>query len=214
MNRIILASASPRRKMLLEQIGIEYEVMKSDREEAATKREPQEIVCELAGRKAEDVCARIGSFACPSGERPEAENPEGGRIVVIGADTVVSLDGRVMGKPKDAADAGRMLSLLQGNTHQVYTGVALAFREEKPDTFPAAWEYHSFYEKTDVTVYPMTEQEIADYIASGEPMDKAGAYGIQGSFAAFVKGISGDYNNVVGLPVGRLFQEMKAEKLL
>ena len=108
-----------------------------------------------------------------------------------------------MGKPKDREDAVRMLTLLQNNTHQVYTGVTLVILDngEKKTI--------SFYEKTDVTMYPMTTEQIAAYVSTGEPMDKAGAYGIQGVFARYVRGIEGDYNNVVGLPVGRLYQEAK-----
>ncbi len=130
-------------------------------------------------------------------------------FVVIGADTVVSCWGRIMGKPGDKEEAFDMLWELQGKSHQVYTGVTLAW---KYADMPAM--FHSFYECTDVTVFPMTEEEIERYIDSGEPMDKAGAYAIQGRFAAYIQGICGDYANVVGLPVGRVYQELKQRDLL
>ena len=184
--QIVLASASPRRKELLEQIGIEPKICPSKKEESAETQNPGELVMELDRAKAEDIAS-----ACPEG------------TMVIGADTVVALDGRVMGKPADEQEAFRMLASLSGKTHQVYTGVALVLclGEQK---------FHGscFYEETQVEVYPMKPEEIRSYIATGEPMDKAGAYGIQGSFAAWIKGIRGDYTNVVGLPLGRLYHEM------
>lgn len=181
MEKIILASGSPRRKELLAQAEILFEVLVSDAEEMITKSEPGEIVEELSWRKSEAVAKRYP-----------------GRTV-LGADTIVVLDDRVLGKPKDKEDACRMLRDLQGRTHQVYTGVTL-MRGDRT---------HSFHERTDVTVYPMTGEEIKDYVQSGDPLDKAGAYGIQGRFAAYIKGIRGDYYNVVGLPIGRVYQELK-----
>ena len=119
--------------------------------------------------------------------------------IIIGADTIVAMEGQILGKPKDRADAMRMLRLLQGKKHQVITGVTVLLGSTKT---------RSFAEVTDVSLYPMTDAQIERYIATGEPMDKAGAYGIQGRFAAYVRGIEGDYNNVVGLPIGRLYQEV------
>ena len=189
--RIILASASPRRRELLTQIGIEYEVMPSDAEEKTEKSRPEEIVMALSRQKAGDI------------EGKREEKGEDG-FLIIGADTVVAFEGMVMGKPKDAKDACSMLNALQGNVHQVYTGVTICRKKDgKPPIF------HTFHEKTDVTMYPMSRDEIEAYVATGEPMDKAGAYAIQGGCAAYIKGICGDYSNVVGLPVGRLWQEMK-----
>ncbi len=192
--RIILASASPRRRELLTQIGIEYEVMPSEGEEKTEKSQPEEMVMALSRQKAADVEGKL------------EERGEDG-FLIIGADTVVAFEGTVMGKPKDGEDARRMLDTLQGNVHQVYTGVTLC---RKKDGQPPV--FHTFYEKTDVTMYPMSGDEIEAYIATGEPMDKAGAYAIQGRCAAYVKGICGDYSNVVGLPVGRLWQEMKGKR--
>ncbi len=187
MNKIVLASASPRRKELLTQIGLSFEVVTSNVEEIITKQIPYEIVMELSAQKALDVQQKVGKDA-----------------IVIGADTIVALGNEIMGKPTNEDDAFRMLNKLQGNTHQVYTGVTLCVGKKVT----------SFYEKTSVHVYEMSEQEMWSYIKTGEPMDKAGAYGIQGRFAAYVKGIEGDYNNVVGLPVARVYQELRKEKLV
>lgn len=190
--KIILASASPRRRELLEQIGITYTVMPSGAEEKTKCSTPEDMVKELSGQKARDIMSKLSEE-----ERKEA--------LVIGADTVVSLEGQIMGKPGDEKEAVGMLTSLQGRTHQVYTGVTLLWQQEKTGEI----REHSFFEKTEVTMFPMSEGEIRDYVATGEPMDKAGAYGIQGKCAAYIQGIRGDYNNVVGLPIGRLYQEMK-----
>lgn len=197
--KIILASASPRRRELLAQIGMDFEVRASYAEEKTEAKDPEELVKELSALKALDIWEKLS----------EEEKKTG---LVIGADTVVSICGAVMGKPKDREDAAGMLSLLQGRTHQVYTGVTFVYLDEKGDMDigrKAERRVNSFFEKTDVLVFPMSEEEIARYVDTGDPMDKAGAYGIQGIFAAYIKGIAGDYNNVVGLPVGRLYQELK-----
>jgi len=194
--KIILASASPRRKELLKQAGLSFKTMPSTKEEKITKELPSEIVEELSYQKAVDICGQL------AGTMKED-------FVVIGADTIVSSWNKVMGKPKDKEEAFDMLWELQGKSHQVYTGVTLAWKyQDEPAMF------YTFNECTDVTVFPMTEEEIEKYIDSKEPMDKSGAYAIQGRFAAYVQGICGDYANVVGLPVGRLYQEMKKRELL
>lgn len=187
--KIILASASPRRRELLSQIGWEFSVQVSQVEEIITKIHPGEIVEELSGLKAGAVFSRTE-----------------GDVLVIGADTVVAHKGQILGKPIDAADAVRMLESLQNDTHQVYTGVTLCMRREGVETV------RSFYESTEVDFYPMSREEIEWYVNTGEPMDKAGAYGIQGLAGRFVKQIRGDYNNVVGLPVAGLYQEVKQLK--
>lgn len=179
--KIILASASPRRKELLSQIGVTFEIIKAEKEEHITSSIPTEVVKELSMQKAKEVAAKCDGS------------------IIIGADTIVAMEGQILGKPKDRADAMRMLRLLQGKKHQVITGVTVLLGSTKT---------RSFAEVTDVSLYPMTDAQIERYIATGEPMDKAGAYGIQGRFAAYVRGIEGDYNNVVGLPVGRLYQEV------
>ncbi|MCI8727921.1 MAG: septum formation protein Maf [Hungatella sp.] len=185
--RWILASGSPRRRELLEQIGVEFEVRISGVEERTSAVMPEDVVLELSGLKAEDVAR---------------EAPEGSWI--LGADTVVAVDGRIMGKPGSHKEACEMIRSLQGRTHQVFTGVTLICKEGRGQ------KGVSFVEKTDVTLYPMSEEEIREYGESEEPMDKAGAYGIQGRFARYVSRIDGDYSNVVGLPVGRVYQEWKS----
>lgn len=188
MRNIILASQSPRRRELMEQAGFKFEIIPSHADEVITCSEPSQVVRELSMQKAKDVY-----FSCIK----KSED-----ILVIGADTVVSVCGRILGKPVSEDDAKDMIRLLQGNTHQVYTGVSLAWQEKGADYFI------SFSECTRVTCYPMTEKEIENYVACGEPMDKAGAYGIQGHFGVYVKEICGDYNNVVGLPIARLYHEL------
>ena len=187
---LILASGSPRRRELLSGIGLTYEVIPSTVEEKVTVSRPEEVVLSLAEQKAAEVCERL-----------RTSGREG--FLVLGADTIVALGEEIMGKPGDEAEACRMLSSLQGGRHQVYTGVAFCIPETD------GIRTYSFYEKTEVEMYPMTAEEIRDYVAGGEPMDKAGAYAIQGGCAAYIKGIHGDYTNVVGLPVGRVWQEMK-----
>lgn len=198
---IILASASPRRRELLAQIGLKFRIFISDAEEIVTKNKPEDIVMELSEKKAEAVAERL-----VSGEASDAAGAEISLedLLVIGADTLVFLDGEQMGKPSDASGAFSMLSRLQGRCHQVYTGVTLLAIQDGREKGRKA-----FYEKTQVEFYPMSEEEIRKYIGTGEPMGKAGAYGIQGIGGKYVKRIEGDYNNVVGLPVARLYQELK-----
>lgn len=187
IRNLILASGSPRRKELLEQIGIMPVISPSRIEEVVTSSVPEQVVLELSSQKAEDVMSR-----CPVGS------------VVLGADTVVAIDGMILGKPKSHGEACEMIRRIQGRSHQVHTGVAILLKEE------TGLRQKHFTVKTDVMVFPMTEKEIREYGESEEPMDKAGAYAIQGRFAAYIQGISGDYSNVVGLPVGRVYQELKA----
>lgn len=197
MEKIILASASPRRRELLEQIGVKFQVAVSDKEERNTAAEPEEICRNLAMQKALDVRQMLKTRSAEyNGTRDGKEDV----FTVIGADTIVVLEGEIFGKPRDEEHAARMLRSLSGKAHQVYTGVCVARGEE----------VHTFAEKTDVYVSPLSEQDIRDYIATGEPMDKAGAYGIQGFFARYIQKIDGDYFNVVGLPIGRLWREFLA----
>lgn len=199
MSQIILASQSPRRKELLEQIGLEFEICPAKGEEIITKSIPEEVVMELSKQKAEEIAALVSSY----GENhKEITTPSD--ILVIGADTVVAYDGKILGKPKDEADAKRMLSMLAGNIHSVFTGVTLVFIDKSGRTGEVV-----FYEKTDVKMHEMTDTEIERYISTGEPMDKAGSYGIQGKGAIYIEKIDGDYNNVVGLPITRIYQELK-----
>ena len=199
MSQIILASQSPRRKELLEQIGLEFEICPAKGEEIITKTIPEEVVMELSKQKAEEVAAMVSSFG---EEHKDITTPSD--ILVIGADTVVAYDGKILGKPVDEADAKRMLTMLSGNTHSVFTGVTLVLIDKSGRAGELV-----FYEKTDVKMHEMTELEIDRYIATGEPMDKAGSYGIQGKCAIYIEKIEGDYNNVVGLPIARIYQELK-----
>ena len=199
MGQIILASASPRRRELLEQIGLEFEVCPAKGEEIITKTIPDEVVEELASQKAREVAGMVKAYGA---EHKELVTPQD--IMVIGADTVVAYGGEILGKPKDGEDAFRMLSMLSGNTHMVYTGVSIILLAASGKTGEL-----TFHERTDVVMRRLSEQEIRRYIATGEPMDKAGAYGIQGKCAIYIDKIDGDYNNVVGLPVAAAYRELK-----
>ena len=182
MSRFILASQSPRRQELIGYILSDYDVIVSDVEEILPDGiAPEDVPAYLAGIKARAVAA---------------EHPDD---VVIGADTVVILDGRVLGKLKEEDDAFRMLSSLSGRAHTVITGCAI-IQNGRMTTFA---------DHTRVEFYPLSDREILDYIATGEPFDKAGAYGIQGRGCVLVKRIEGDFFNVMGLPVARLKREME-----
>ena len=193
MKRIILASASPRRRELLERAGVNFEVIPASGEENRISDDPKEAVQQLARDKAVSVMHTI-------------EDSADGTLV-IGSDTVVVFENMILGKPHDIEDAVNTLKKLQGNTHQVYTGVSVLEKKN------GVWTEHTFYESTDVTFYPVSDEEIRAYVDTGEHMDKAGSYGIQGIFGIYVRGICGDYNNVVGLPVARLFYEMKKSEI-
>lgn len=174
MKPLVLASKSPRRIELITLLGLPFTVAPALGEEILEPSlSPSQQVAQLAQQKAEEVFAGYGM------------------AVVLGADTMVELEGRVMGKPKDEAQAFEMLSALQGKTHSVWTGVSLVSGEKKT----------TFSQETKVTFCPLNPGQIRQYLAQGESMDKAGAYGIQGMGASFVKGIVGDYFNVMGLPL-------------
>lgn len=192
---IILGSASPRRRELLAQIGADFEVRVSNKEEVYHSNVPEEIVKELALMKAENVAEELVE-----------ENPAGAvkSTVVIGADTIVVLDGKILGKPADEADAVQMLSSLQGRRHDVYTGVAVLGYDENGEK-----RVYNYPVGTAVYVNEMTEEEIRAYVETKDPLDKAGAYGIQGRFAAHIDRIEGDYYNVVGLPVSRVYRTLR-----
>ena len=192
MRRIILASQSPRRRELLARLGFPFEVVPSGADEDVDTSDPIKAVEELSLRKAEWVLRGV---------------LEGN--LVIGSDTVVVLDGEILGKPKDEEDAFHMLTRLSGRTHHVCTGVTLAMKERPENEKQEVIRETSFHEVTEVHVARMSPEEIRRYIATGEPMDKAGAYGIQGAFAPYISGITGDYYNVVGLPLCHLYQELR-----
>jgi septum formation protein len=176
--KIILASSSPRRKDLLNQIGFDFEIIVSDVDEDIGERDPAELVKKLAYAKANAVAGGAGD------------------AIIIGADTIVWIDDEILGKPADAEHAFKMLKQLSGRAHRVYTGLAIfntATNERKVTV-----------DETDVYFRELSDEEINAYIATGEPMDKAGAYGLQGRAAMFVRRIEGDYFTVVGLPLYRL----------
>ena len=182
---IILASQSPRRRELLTLAGIEYKVIVSDCDETIKENiSPENAVKTLSERKAMAVF----------------ENNRD--AVIIAADTVVAIEDKILGKPKDTEDAINMLKLLSGKKHQVSTGVCIISNDKK-DTFAVT---------SQVEFYKLTQREIEEYVSTGEPMDKAGAYGIQGKGALLVKGISGDYFNIVGLPLAETVRHLKAFK--
>lgn len=186
MARIILASSSERRKALLQQVGVECEVMPSQIDENAEADGPGDLVEVLSSAKAENIAEQLD-----------------GDFVVIGADTVVVKDNAVYGKPSSQEEACQMLGSLQGDRHEVYTGVTLisvAGGEGLIDTF---------HVKTIVDMMPMTAEQISSYVQTGEPMDKAGAYGIQGRGAAYIRDVAGDFFNVVGLPISMVLSRLE-----
>jgi len=185
MHPLILASQSPRRRQLLRQIGLRFRVIPSHVPERIRKKEsPASNAKRIALDKANEVASRVK------------------RGIVIGADTVVVLDPHVLGKPKTAADARRMLRLLSGREHVVYTGFALVDARTGKKRSGAV--------STKVRFRPLSTEEVAEYVRSGSPMDKAGAYGIQDDFGAvFVDKVNGCFYNVVGFPLSRFFIEWK-----
>lgn len=186
--KIILASGSPRRREILDQVGIQYTCIPSNKEEIVNTNNPEELVRGLSAMKAEDVEKRLEGY-----------------YVVIGADTVVAHNSKILGKPKNRAHAVEMIESLQNNVHQVHTGVTIIVNDEngrRSSTFAVSTEVH---------VARMSTQQIKNYVDSGEPMDKAGAYAIQGKFAPYISQIRGDYYNIVGFPIAAICRE--AEKL-
>ena len=210
---IILASGSPRRKELLKQAGLEFEVITSDSDENIEKMSPENTVLELSERKCKAVCDEF--IRKTHTELLELILAENSGILIIAADTIVSLDGQILGKPSDSKHAREMLMSLSGKTHEVYTGVTckvlklniLTKKLVETDSF-------RFNSETKVKMYPFDEYEAIDYISTGEPMDKAGAYGIQGIGSRLVESINGDYNNVVGLPLSQLIKELSEREYI
>ncbi len=181
-NKLILGSSSPRRQELLRQVHIPFLVRTTDVDESSIQEtNPQEMVKQLALLKAESV---------------RRENP---KEVVLTADTIVCFEDEILGKPKNKEEAFEMLTMLSGKEHDVFTGVSIQ----------SSTDQQVFFEKTKVAFWPLSPEEIEWYIATGEPFDKAGAYGIQGSGSIFVKKIIGDYFNVVGLPISRVVRELR-----
>ena len=185
--RMILASKSPRRKEILEKCGFDPIIMASDCDESKIKeKNPGKLVKELSKLKAHAVAEK-----CETGD------------VIVAADTVVAVDNVILGKPKNKKDAFEMIKSYAGRTHYVYTGVTVLYKKKQ------ITEEESFVEKTEVTVADMTNCEIHAYVDTGEPMDKAGAYGIQGYFCKYIPKINGDFYTVMGLPIARTYKCIK-----
>lgn len=208
--RIILASASPRRKELLRGLGLSFEIVPSEAPEddpaSIAPGEAAALALTLARRKAEDVAARVIERAGPRGR---GVGPRAGRMLVVAADTLVVLPDRVLGKPTSDAEAAEMLASLAGRSHKVVTGVVV--------TDPVTGRLHGATEETEVFFRPLDPQAIRTYVATGEPADKAGAYAVQGVGSLLVERIVGDYFNVVGLPLGclsKLFKLFDVDLLL
>ena len=184
MSKVILASKSPRRCEILSRVGLSFEIMPADVDETVSESmSAEEAVAEISRRKAEAVRARVGDDR-----------------IVIACDTMVSVDGRIFGKPVDRADADRMLHILSGRTHQVFSGLTVCRGDQMIRGV----------ERSDVVFRSPTDAEIDAYLATGEPFDKAGAYGIQGIGGLLVDSIHGDYYNIVGLPLCRLMTALRA----
>ena len=186
--KLILASKSPRRREILTNLNMNFEIITADTNEDSNITEPEKLVEELAFRKAfavKEMLIKNGEFTDDT--------------LIIGCDTVVSKDGKILGKPKDKKDAFMMVKSLSGDKHEVLSGLSILGKDKKLVSF----------EKTTVFFDVMTDEEISDYVASGECDDKAGAYGIQSLASKFVKGIEGCYFNVVGLPVNLLYRMLK-----
>lgn len=188
--KIVLASKSPRRKEILELLGVDFDIQTADADESCDICEPSLLVRTLAARKGEALMAQ---------RKGRGESNEG--VLFIACDTLVFADGQILGKPRDRADAKRMLECLSGRSHEVYSGLYLSLDGKSV----------SAHASTEVIFSKMTESEIEKYLDSGEPFDKAGAYAVQGLAAVHIKGIKGDYFNVVGLPVNLLYETLKEE---
>ncbi len=208
--QFVLASQSPRRKELLQRLGLSFQVITSAVSEDVSTQDPAMLTSVLANRKAMAVAEGL---VCEKGSlfmrEPLVEGDifrvgPADKAIVIGADTVVVVDGRIIGKPKSVVEARKMLHLLKGRSHEVYTGVALLTLQDGHQD-----RGRTFHEKTIVHIDDMDEIELEEYITSPEPYDKAGGYGVQGEFCKYVTGVEGDFYNVMGLPLHRLYQELK-----
>lgn len=185
--KLILASGSPRRRELLTLAGIPFEVRPCNDPEETSADTPIHTVLDLSSHKAHAVFDNVS---------------DEGDFAVLGADTIVVIDNEIIGKPVDDEDARQILKKLSGRTHEVYTGVCILVRKN------GKTREKTFYERTAVTMYPITDEELSAYLASGEHMDKAGAYAIQGLAVKFVRKVVGDYSNIVGLPIARVYHEL------
>lgn len=192
MQRIILASESPRRKEIMETMGISFETYPANVLEVVEETKPSEMVQALARKKAQFVAECI----------KDVNDIQ----IIIGADTMVFFQEHALGKPKDEADAVKMLRMLSDHEHEVYTGVCIIIRKKDDHD-----KKISFAVSTKVTVQPLSLVQIEDYVSTKEPMDKAGAYAIQGKFGIHIKKIDGDYYNVVGFPIAKIYEKLLEE---
>lgn len=195
MYQVILASESPRRKEIMETMGIQYKVLAANVEEIVEETEPSDMVRALARLKTSAVKQKL--------ELQELLGEDNQDVIILGADTMVFYKEHALGKPKNEEDAARMLEMLSDDTHEVYTGVNIIIKNKKKEE-----EEISFSVCTKVVVQPLSKEQIMDYIATGEPMDKAGAYAIQGRFGIYIKEILGDYYNVVGFPIAQIYDAL------
>lgn len=196
MYRIILASESPRRKEIMNQMGVDYTTVPANITEKVSGDDPSDIVKSLACQKARYVA---------TGLKFDQED-----LIVIGADTMVFHRGEALGKPRDREHAIAMLEALSGDVHDVYTGVCIIIRRFSRVQGKHEDEELTFSVGTGVAVYPLTKEQIEDYVDTGEPLDKAGAYAIQGEFGIYIKEIHGDYYNIVGFPIGKIYELLLA----
>lgn len=222
--RIILASASPRRKEILGKLNFDFEIIPSDCEEITTETEPAEVVRSLAKLKAEDIWKRVTAapFTAADGikaggkkalEEKNGVGLENSRktkgLVVIGSDTIVDHAGRIMGKPHSEEEAFEMIRSYAGDFHYVHTGVCILIEDMEGNR-----KIHNFTVSSKVNVVDMTDWEIRNYVATKEPMDKAGAYALQGLFAPYISSIEGDYYTIVGLPLCEVYRILKEEHII
>lgn len=195
MYSIVLASESPRRKEIMDQMGINYITIPSQVKEVAPKASPSDMVMALASLKAKDVASKLN----------DKQFKDNDKYIIIGADTMVFHCGQALGKPKDRSDAIRMLKSLSDDSHEVKTGVCIIIRNNIDNIED---EILTFDVSTEVVVQSLTSQQIEDYVDTGEPMDKAGAYAIQGGFGIYIKEIHGDYYNIVGFPIAKIYEQL------
>ncbi len=194
MYQIILASQSPRRREIMELMEIPYQVVTENVVETTNETDPIEMVQAIASLKAKAVLNKLYK-----------EKPDTKETILIAADTMVFYKEQALGKPEDEADAMRMLQMLSGEVHEVFTGVSITIINQEGK------KSLSFAVCTKVYVAPLTKEQIEDYIATGEPMDKAGAYAIQGRFGIYIREIIGDYYNVVGFPIAKIYELLLQE---
>lgn len=187
--KLVLGSQSPRRKQLLSYINIPFQILTADLDEISDEVAPDRIAMDLASQKARAVFEKAGGI----------ENP-----FIISSDTIVVLDGILYGKPKDKDDARAILNTLSDKTHQVITGVSFLFVDQSTKKL----REHLFFDSTEVTFNEITKELMDDYIATGESLDKAGAYGIQGASLTFISKLTGSYSNVVGFPLDKVVGEL------